>query len=309
MRSKLLPLLLLACLCAGATATQQKQQGADVKPAPTKAAGDDVAARFKALVEAISAGADTGARRGALHNRIIEIQHNYSARLFKHGEREGANLVVSLPRSAGMTKTLLLGAHYDRVAQGRGAVDNASGCAAVLELLAAFKARPLRNYSVGAVFFDYEEAGLVGSKAFVASDGGADGVRVVPDVFVNFDIFGYGDTLYVMSQKDDAPAARAFRRATADAKFPLALGPTYPPSDHLSFLGTRAETLAVSIVGGDEIGPIMQLLRREKPEKFPRTLSIIHTAEDTPDKIDAAAAARALAVVQSALRLLDSQQP
>jgi Zn-dependent M28 family amino/carboxypeptidase len=298
---ELLALTLSALLCAAAVTARQQT-------AAKKAAADDVAARFKSQVETISAGEDTAARRAALEKRISGIQHNYGTFLFKHGEREGANVVVHLPRAAGMTKTLLLGAHYDRVARGRGAVDNASGCAAVLELLAAFKARPLRNYSVGAVFFDYEEAGLVGSKAFVASDG-VDGVRVVPDVFVNFDVFGYGDTLYAMSPKDDAPLARAFRQAAADAKFPLVVSATYPPSDHLSFLGTRAEVASVSIVGGEEIAPLTQLLRGERPAAVPRALSTIHTGADTPDKIDAAAAARALAVVERALRLLDSPQP
>jgi aminopeptidase S len=300
---KLSALILFASLCAAATA-QQQQHGAATRPAAS-----DAAARFKAQVEAISAGEDTGARRAALHNRITEIQHNYGAWLFKHGEREGANLVVSLPRAAGMTKTLLLGAHYDRVAQGRGAVDNASGCAAVLELLAAFKARPLKNYSVGAVFFDYEEAGLVGSKAFVASDG-ADGVRVVPDVFINFDVFGYGDTLYATARPEDGPLARALKGAAGETKLPLALGRAYPPSDHLSFMNTRAEVASISIVGGDEIKSLTQLLSGGgRPEQMPRALSIIHTAADTPDKIDAAAAARALSTIERAIRLLDAQQP
>lgn len=295
---KLFASILFACLCAASVVAQQ--QGA-----VAKAAAGDVAARFKAQVETISAGADTAARRAAIIKRLQELGLGHSAQPFKHGEREGENVVVHMPPPAAGAKRLLLGAHLDRVAKGRGAVDNASGCAAVLELLAALKATPLKNYSVGAVFFDLEEIGLVGSKAFVAADKG----KHVPDAFVNFDVFGYGDTLYVMSPKDDAPIARAFKLAAAGAKFPLALGPVYPPSDHRSFLGTRAEVASVSIVGGDEIKLLTQVMRGERPEKMPRTLSLIHTPEDTPDMIDAAAAARALAVIERALRLLDSPQP
>ena len=299
---KLLVLILFACLCASAAAQQQGTA--------TKSATVDAAARFKAQVEAISAGAGAAARRAAITKRLQELGVSHSAQPFRHGEREGANVVAHLPApDAAPKKRLLLGAHYDRVAQGRGAIDNASGCAAVLELLAALKAKPLKNYSVGAVFFDLEEIGLVGSEAFVATDAG----KHVPDVFVNFDVFGYGDTLYVMSPnddaKDDAPVARAFRQAAAGAKMPLVLGPAYPPSDHLSFAGTRAEVASVSIVGGDEIESLTKLMRRERPGKMPRTLSLIHTDADTPDKIDAAAAARALAVIENALRLLDSPRP
>lgn len=293
---KLFAPILFACLCAASAAAQT---------AGAKAATDDAAARFKAQVEAISLGADTAARRAAIIKRLQELGVGYSTQPFKHGEREGANVVVHMPAPAAATKRLLLGAHLDRVAKGSGAIDNASGCAAVLELLAALKAKPLKNYSVGAVFFDLEEIGLVGSKAFVAADAG----KHVPDAFVNFDVFGYGDTLYAMSSKDDGAAARAFRQAAAGAKMPLVLGPAYPPSDHLSFIGTRAEFASVSIVGGDEIESLTKLMRRERPEKMPRALSLIHTAEDTPDKIDAAAAARALVVIENALRLLDSPQP
>lgn len=315
---KLPALILFACLCAAATAARQQgaapkaatgkaatDKAATHKAATDKAAGDGAAARFKAQVEAISAGAGTGERRAAIFKRLEELGVRNSAWVFKHGEREGANIVADLPAQGGATKRLLLGAHYDRVAVGRGAVDNASGCAAVLELLAALKAKPLKNYSVGAVFFDLEEIGLLGSKAFVAADAG----KHVPDVFVNFDVFGYGDALYVMAQADDSPTARAFKQAAADAKLPLTLGRAYPPSDHLSFLGTRAEVAAVSIVGADEIESITQMLRGERPERVPRALSIIHTDGDTPDKIDAAAGARAISAVERALRLLDSARP
>ena len=70
-----------------------------------------------------------------------------------------------------------------------------------------------------------------------------------------------------------------------------------------------AEVASVGIGGGEQINPLAQLPGGRRPDKMPRALSLIHTAGDAPDKIDAAAAARSLAVNERALRLLDSPRP
>src|SRR6185503_478178 len=102
--------------------------------------GDGV--RLANEVSAISAGADTKARGTAIKARLDALGIKYRVEPFMHVERQGENIVAELP-SARATKQLMLGAHYDRVSQGQGAIDNASGSLAVLELLAALKAKPL----------------------------------------------------------------------------------------------------------------------------------------------------------------------
>ncbi len=258
--------------------------------------------RFKSQVAAIAAGENSSQRAAAITKRLDELGIKYRLHSFSDKEKRGSNIIAELP-GAGAQK-LVLGAHYDRVAQGQGAIDNASGSAAVLELLATLKTMPLKNHTVTAIFFDLEEVGLLGSKAYVEADQG----KNLPNIYINFDVFGYGDTLWVMSSNTGSPSARAVKQAATESKFTLELGPDYPPSDHLSFLKANVETISIRLVGGDEIKSILKVFKGEKPDKLPRIMTIIHTAGDTTDKIDAAAPAKALPVVERAIRYIDTRR-
>ena len=81
----------------------------------------------------------------------------------------------------------MLGAHLDRAAEGKDAVDNGSAVATVLELLAQLKRHPVPNYRIVAAFWDAEEEGLLGSKAYLASQPH----ESLPAIYLNFDIVGY----------------------------------------------------------------------------------------------------------------------
>lgn len=260
----------------------------------------DAGARVLSQVRAISSGSDTKARGAAITKRLDELGIKYRVETFRHDGQQGNNIVVELP-VAGATKQLMLGAHYDRVSKGQGAVDNASGAVAVLELLATLKEKPLKNYAVMAAFFDLEEIGLRGSAEYIKSRNG----KNLPTIFVNFDVFGYGDTLWTMTRDEKSVSAMSVREAAVAAKFPLQIGPGYPPSDHLSFINAKVETLSFSLIDGKEIKSILKVFNREMPEVMPRVLTIIHSDNDTPDKIDGAAVARALPVVEQAIRLMD----
>ncbi len=98
-------------------------------------------------------------------------------------KRESANIIARLEGADPVLRdeVIVVGAHYDHLGDGsiggsladkpgihHGADDNASGCAAVLELartLAAAKVRPRR--SVLFIFFSAEELGLLGSAYYV----------------------------------------------------------------------------------------------------------------------------------------------
>ena len=258
-------------------------------------------ARLANEVSAISAGADTQARGAAIKKRLDALGIKYRIEPFMHADRQGENIVAELPPAAGATKQLMLGAHYDRVSEGQGSIDNASGSLAVLELLAALKNKPLKNYAVVAAFFDLEEIGLRGSANYIKAREG----KPLPSVFINFDVFGYGDTLWAMTPDEKSSPATAVKTAATAAKFPLQIGAQYPPSDHLSFIRANVETLSFSLIDGKEIPAILKVFNREMPEPMPRVLTIIHSPNDTPDKIDGAAVARALPVVEQAIRLMD----
>jgi aminopeptidase S len=259
-------------------------------------------ASFLNQVNEISKGSDSAGRGAAIRKRLESIGVKYCVEPFTAGEKIGWNIIAEIPNPKA-TKTIMLGAHYDRIETGAGAIDNASGSAAVLELLTALKAKPLQNFAVKAAFFDLEEIGLVGSQEYIK----ARQVSELPTVFLNFDVFGYGDTLWVLTTDDKSKLAQSVSDAAKAANFSASIGTKYPPSDHLSFIKAKVETLSFSLVGKDEIENILKVFAGEnlKPEQMPRVMSIIHSTNDTADKIDANAVAKALPVVEQAIRNLD----
>lgn len=84
-----------------------------------------------------------------------------------HAFSQGINVVAERPGAVAGSGAVLLAAHYDTVAGSPGADDNASGVAVVLEAARRFADRPTPR-ALRLVFFDGEERGLLGSRAYVA---------------------------------------------------------------------------------------------------------------------------------------------
>ena len=220
--------------------------------------------------------------------------------LFGEGARAGVNLVVTLPGRE--SRTILVGAHYDRVAEGQGAVDNAASCAVLLELIAAFQASPLGRYTLQFVFFDQEEVGLLGSRAYLAAKSGR------PAYAVNLDVFAYGDTLFVASPQTDGALARAIQAAGEAHRIPVTMVPPnrYPGSDHVSMIAAGVETVGVALVDQADVDGIRGLSpSTSAADKLPRILTIIHSPGDTLGEVKADQMARAIPVVEQTIRTLD----
>src|SRR5262245_51216906 len=128
-------------------------------PAPAQ----DIASRVTASLTAITSADSNDGRRQAIVAQLRSLGVEPMAEAFGEGRTAGSNVIVTLPGTG--SKTLLVGAHLDRVNVGRGAVDNAGSCTALIELVAAIKAKPLARTTVQVVFFDREENGLLGSRA------------------------------------------------------------------------------------------------------------------------------------------------
>ena len=77
----------------------------------------------------------------------------------------GVNLIGT--RRGASREYVLVSAHYDHIAHCAGADDNASGMAAVLEIARLLASRP-RARTLVIAFWDEEERGLLGSRAFAA---------------------------------------------------------------------------------------------------------------------------------------------
>ena len=292
LRPRLAPALLLGAALFAVSARTPAH--ADAPPST------DVAATWRAQVERVSAGADTAARAAAITARLDQLGLPWQEEAFEHDGKHGRNLLVDLggPQDASL---LLIGAHYDRVEVGHGATDNASGVAAVLELAQALKARPLAGHRVRLAFWDLEEHGLLGSRAWVAAPG-----QEKPALYVNFDVFGWGDTLWMMAPDGQAALVDAVRAASALERIGFSPGEKYPPTDHLAFLRAGWPAVSFSLVGGEEIDGILQVFAGQKPEPAPKVMRVIHSPGDDASQLDPGNIAAALRVREDGLRAWDA---
>jgi alkaline phosphatase isozyme conversion protein len=154
--------------------------------------------------------------------------------------RRSRNIVAVKPGVSG--KQIVIGAHYDSVRVGRGAFDNATGVALLMQLADA-----LRNektpYTLVFVAFGAEEVGLKGSTHYVAEM--SDQSRADTVLLINFDSVATGDRLYCYSSKE-APwpqlALRSLARSLGEHILTSpglnsrhAYGTTGDWSDHVAF--------------------------------------------------------------------------
>jgi alkaline phosphatase isozyme conversion protein len=161
---------------------------------------------------------------------------------FKDGgvTRHSRNIIAVKP---GVSDTqIVIGAHYDSVAAGRGAFDNASGVALMMELADALRSERT-PYTLVFVAFGAEEVGLRGSGYYVREMSAQ--ARSDTVLMVNFDSVATGDRLYCYSSKDQAwpqLALRSMARQLGDSILTNpGLNKTYPYgttgdwSDHVAF--------------------------------------------------------------------------
>lgn len=78
----------------------------------------------------------------------------------------GNNVVGSIMATAQTDQWIILGAHYDSVKDCPGANDNATGVALAYSVAKHVASLPNRKYNMKIVFFDEEERGLIGSRAY-----------------------------------------------------------------------------------------------------------------------------------------------
>jgi Zn-dependent M28 family amino/carboxypeptidase len=270
-------------------------------PAPEAATATTPTAKsWLADVSAIADADATDGRRAAIAKSLDDLGIVWRNSPFEIDGQHGTNILAEVSGD-GAAPLLLLGAHSDQVGKGEGATDNASGSATVLALAQRLKAKPLTNHRVAIAFWDLEERGLLGSKAYVAAGSGK------PALYVNFDVFAWGDTVWMMTAEPNGVLAQASREATAANGLKLSAGEHYPPTDHLAFLKAGWPAVSYSMVGGEEIAAILDAYAGKQPSAMPKVMKVIHTDGDTLANIDAEAAAHGVDTVEAALRRWDAE--
>ncbi len=251
-------------------------------------------------VRSMADAKDNAARRAYLRRRLENNGMAITVQPFVSGNLRGENLIADIGGAAD-APLLLFGAHSDRVDAGRGAADNASGSSAVLALAERFKRKPLVHHRVKIAFWDLEERGLLGATAYVEQN------SEKPALYINFDVFGWGSTLWMMSLDIGHPLVAASRSAAKTQRMLIDAGGQYPPSDHLAFIKAGWPAVSYSLVGADEIPDILRVFRGKRPMRVPKLIAVIHSRKDTIEQMDDAAVARGINAVEAAIREWDAQ--
>lgn len=248
-------------------------------------------------------------RLAALESLLKREGLAYEIQTFEGGPKgkamQGRNVVVTLGEGA---TDLLLTAHYDAEVMKDGTlagavVDNAASVVAIIQAAKVLKADRL-NHRLRIVFFDQEELGLIGARAYAA---GPDGKRVAG--MINFDVNGYGDTPFFADPKDPAMARSVRQGCLAAGEDCMPFG-AYPPSDYLAFRAAGIPETSVSFLPAREAHQLWLFANAGKtsqlePGFLPRVLGLIHTPQDTMDAVEPATVERAGKLAVELVRAAD----
>ncbi|MCE3289104.1 MAG: hypothetical protein K0R83_1116 [Caulobacter sp.] len=218
---------------------------------------------------------------------------------------QGRNVIVTMGKGR---SDILLTAHWDAKVLKDGTlagavVDNAASVVAIVQAAKTLKSGRLKH-RLRVIFFDQEELGLLGAKAYAA---GPDGKRVA--AAINFDINGYGDTPFFADPKDPALAKAVRHACLAVGEDCLAFG-NYPPSDHLAFRKIGVPETSISYLPAREAHQLWLFTHAGKtaglePDFKPRALALIHTPNDTMDAVEPATVERAGELAVELVKMAD----
>ena len=213
----------------------------------------------------------------------------------------GTNIIVHIGTGV---PTVVVGAHFDAVANSPGANDNGGGIAVVLMLIADARSRTWKG-GLEFVFFDQEEIGLVGSAVYVQRSVR----RARHRAMINLDVVGTGEVVYIgpVGGGDDDRVMRSIRRAARTTNLPIDERERYPASDHLSFARADLENISLSVMPVrvvDRLDAMISGFAREQ-DTLPEVLSVMHTPRDSSTRMSGQALSLVYTLVKGTLLDLD----
>lgn len=225
------------------------------------------------------------------------------------GRKSGKNVVITFGSGA---REITVGAHYDAVEWKKsgkvsdGVVDNGAGAIVLVRVAEALKDRPLRH-RVRVVLFDKEEVDLGGSKAYVAGRKPGEIAAAI-----NVDIAGFGDTVvYGLGETEgDARLQAVLGAICAERRLPCLEFQEFPRSDDRSFQAAEIPAVSLGFLPRLQAHQLWLYLNGGKSDLregwVPPILRIIHTPEDTLDKVDPGTLDLATGLVLDLLLRLDT---
>ncbi len=262
------------------------------------------------------------ARTEAVLALIREAGFEPEIETFQGGEpgtpMEGRNIsfVVHGVAEPGDLDEILLTAHYDAVvledgSLADGVVDNAGSVVAVIQAAELLRADHL-GHDVRIILFDQEELGLIGARRWIEAHG-TDGVAAV----VNSDVAAFGDTM-MYGQNNGAQSlivTQAVQRVCAEAELQCVGYPNYPPSDDRAFSAAGVPVVSLGFqtqVGAHQMWLAFNAPRGQSglaPGFIPEVFTIIHSENDTLDRLEPETVITAGRIYARIVKALDGQLP
>ena len=225
-----------------------------------------------------------------LHERGIPFElQKFESRESPLGRKTGTNVVMSFGSGG---REITVGAHYDALEWksgklSQGMVDNGAGAMVLLRIAEALKDRSLRH-RVRVVLFDKEEVDLGGSRAYVAGHKSGEIIAAV-----NLDIAGYGDSiLYGLGKAEgDTRLQGELGAICAERRLSCMEFPKFPPGDDRSFAAAGIPAVSIGLLPRLEAHQLWLALNGGTDSGLqegwePRIMKIIHTPDDTLEKVD-----------------------
>jgi hypothetical protein len=233
----------LASVGSNLTTTQQRTDGGTIFPTGNGSRGADAGAGIPTVTLAVEHY--NRMVRLLARGLAVKVELNIKTEFHDETSANGFNIVAEIPGIDPKLKeeVVMLGAHFDSVAAGTGATDNAAGSAAMMEamrILKAIGARPRRTIRIA--LWGGEEEGLLGSRAYVRKHFGDPATMVLkPDhaklaAYFNSDN-GTGRIRGIWLQENLAvrPIFEAWMKPLADLGV-VAAGPRIvTATDHVAF--------------------------------------------------------------------------
>jgi carboxypeptidase Q len=178
-------------------------------------------------------------------NVPVKVELDIETKFYDETTANGFNIIAEIPGSDPVLKdeVVLIGAHFDSVAAGTGATDNATGSAAMIEalrILNAVGARPRRTIRVG--LWGGEEQGLLGSRAYVRAHFGDPATMTLAPAHDKLSVYFNSDNgtgrvrgIWLQSNPAVEPIFRQWMEPLKDLGV-AAIGPrSVSSTDHVSF--------------------------------------------------------------------------
>ena len=196
---------------------------------------------------------------------------------------ESHNVVAEFPGKR--DEWIVLSAHYDSTALSHGSYDNMSGCAGLLGVLDALKAKQ-HNYGLRLVFCGSEERGLLGSKAWVR-DHEAELEKIALNI--NLDMIGTYMGKFIAEVSAEEALVHYLQYMGAEIGFPVQAKNGVYSSDSTPFADKGVPALSFARLAPPTVAPIH--CRYDRPDVLSMEQlqkDIVFIAEFTRRMADAA---------------------